>query len=72
MFLSLMFRDANNGKTLPMLHAKQTLQQFNKLESFKQQKHILQVSLTECKLFLSMLFLYSISNEESLRFVLAV
>ena len=55
-----------------MLHAKQTLQQFNKLESFKQQKHILKVSLTECKLFLSMLFLYSISNEESLRFVLAV
>ena len=72
MFLSLMFRDVNNEETLPMLHAKQTLQQFNKLESFKQQKHILKVSLTECKLFLSMLFLYSISNEESLRFVLAV
>ena len=36
MFLSLvMLRGANNEKTLPILRAKQTLQQFNKLESFK-------------------------------------
>ena len=54
MFLSLvMLPDANNEETLPTRHAKQTLQQFSKFESFK--NIFLKVSLTECKLFLSML-----------------
>ena len=36
MFLFLvMLRDANDEETLPIRHAKQTLQQFNKLERFK-------------------------------------